>query len=209
VSSLKRHATWLWLAALVVSVALVATLRMESGPSGLPPKAATADTSGVVAAGPNDLAAIARRLQLLQGRSAQVREQLATLQTEGATRRQQIAALDAMLAADSFTECPSFLSEDTTVRAFQKIIREAASATGPDESDHDRLNTAATVARERLRGKLEVRRDQLSREAADLNTQSEDLRQRLRIQSEEIDLLDRQVREELQNRSSSPAAPSP
>ena len=208
-SSLKGHAPWLWLAALVVSAVLVATLRMESGPSGLPPRADPADTNGVVAAGPNDLAAIARRLQWLQDRAAQMREQLATLQTEAATRRREIAALDAMLAADSFTECPPFLSEDITVRALQQIIREAASATGPDASDHDRLNTAATVARERLRSKLEVRCDQLSREAADLNTQSEDLRQRLRIQSEEIDRLDRQVREELQNRSSSPAAPSP
>jgi len=209
VSSLKRHAPWLWLVALIVSAALVATLRMESGPAGRSPGAGAAGTSGVVAAGPNDLAAIARRLQMLQGRAAQMREQLATLQTEGATRRQQVAALDAMLAADSFTECPPFLSEDTAVRAFQKIIREAASATRHDESDHDRLNTAATVARERLRIKLEVRRDQLSREAADLNTRSEDLRQRLRIQSEEVERLDRQVREELQNRSASPAAPSP
>jgi len=209
VSSLKGHAPWLWLAALVVSAALVATLRTESEPSGLPPGADPANTRGVVASGPNNLAALARRLQLIQGRSVQVREQLATLQAEGATRRQQIAALDAMLAADSFTECPPFLSEDTTVRALQKIIREAASATGPDESDHDRLNTSATVARERLRRKLEVRRDQLSREAADLNTQAEDLRQRLRIQSEEIDHLDRQVREELRNRSSSPPAPAP
>ena len=206
-SSLKGHTPWLWLAALVISAVLVAILRVESGPAGPPPRADPADTSGVVAAGPNNLAAIAQRLQLIQGRAVQVREQLATLQTEGATRRQQIAALDAMLAADSFTECPPFLSEDTTVRALQQIIREAASATSPDESDHDRLNTAATVARERLRGKLEVRRDQLSRETADLNTQSEDLRQRLRIQSEEIDRLDRQVREELQNRSSSPASP--
>jgi septal ring factor EnvC (AmiA/AmiB activator) len=209
VSWLQRHASWLWLAALVVSAVLVASLRMDWGPSGPPQGAEPADTGGVVAAEPSNLAAVARRIQLIQGRAAQLREQLATLQTEGSARRREVAALNDMLAADSFTECPSFLSEDTTVRALQKIIREAAGAADSGAPDYNRLHTAATVARERLRTRLEVLRDQLSREADDLSAQSEDLRQRLLIQSEEAERLDRQVREELRDRSPPPAVHVP
>jgi hypothetical protein len=135
-----------------------------------------------------------------------MREQIDGLQTESAARCRQIAALDETLVAGSFDDCPPFLSDDATVRAFQRIIRETEGETDRAAPDHDRLNTAAAVARERLRMKFEAMRDQLVREADDLDAQAEELKVRLHAQSVEVERLDWQVRQQLQDRSISATA---
>jgi FtsZ-binding cell division protein ZapB len=157
-------------------------------------------TSGVVTGESGDLAAAARRIRLLQEEVDRMRDELANLQTEASARRGQVAALDGMLVRDSLTEAPAFLREDTTVRALQQIMREAAEAPGDGAREHDRLSTAATVARERLRSKLESLRDQLTREAAELDAQAEALRLRVRLRSEELESLQHQVQRELHSR---------
>jgi hypothetical protein len=53
------------------------------------------------------------------------------------------------------------------------------------------------VARERLRGKLELLRDQINQEVADLGAQADTLRQRLRVQSEEVEHLQLLMQREL------------
>ena len=202
-SWLRRHATWLWLAALAVSAALGASLRPESGRPAAPSLSAPGGTNYAASAGPGDLAQVARQCQLVQARVVQMREQIDGLQTESAARRRQVAALDETLIAGSFDDCPSFLSEDATVRAFQRIIREAEGETDRAAPDHDRLNMAAAVARERLRTKFEAMRDQLVRVADDLDARAEELKARLHTQTAEVERLDWQVRQMLLDRSGS------
>jgi chromosome segregation ATPase len=204
---LQRHAKWAWPIALVVGVLLVVGLRVWPGGS---PRRASSDAgaaNGVAAAQASDLASAARRIRFLQDQVNRTRQQLVSLQTEAAARRGRVAALDEMLATDSLAECPPFLRDDTTVRALQKIVREAADSTAAGTPGHDRLDTAASVARERLRSKLDALRDQLGREAADLDAQAETLRQRLQILTGEVEQLQRDIRRELQGRAGRPGEP--
>jgi hypothetical protein len=196
--SLRRRAVWAWPAVLVAGLGLILVFRLVDGPSGSSAASPAGGSSGVVAGEPSDLAAAARRIRLLQAQVSQTRDQLAALQTQARNIRQQIITLDEMLAGDSLTDSPGFLRDDTSVRALQKIIREAASS--PATSDEpDRLGTAAVVARERLRSKLESLREQLTHETAALDAQSGALRQRLRLQSDEVEHLQRQVQKELKS----------
>ena len=196
--SLRRRAVWAWPAVLVAGLGLILVFRLVDGPSRSSASSPAGGSSGVVAGEPSDLAAAARRLRLLQAQVSQTRDQLAALQTQARGIRQQIITLDEMLAGDSLTDSPGFLRDDTSVRALQKIIREAASS--PATSDKpDRLGTAAVVARERLRSKLESLREHLTHEAAALDAQSDALRQRLRLQSDEVEHLQRQVQKELKS----------
>jgi len=198
-SWLKGHAPMMWPAAVLAALGLVVLIRMGSGWTDPPPLSANADHRGVVTAEP-DAMATARRLRLLEDQAGQTRGQLAAVQTETAVRRERIAALDEMLASDSLTDCPGFLRDETTVRALQKVIREASDSSRPLDDGQSRLNTAATVARERLRQKLEGLRHQLTQELARLEAQGETLRQKLRTQTEELDLLQRQIHRQSQSR---------
>jgi len=205
---LRTPAAWAWPVAIAAGLALVLTIRALSGPGIQPASSAAKESGGIVAAQPDDLAAAARRLRALQGRLEQTREQLAAVQNEAVSRRQQVATLDAMLADDTLTQCPGFLQDETTVRALQKIIREAAAAPDLAAPGQNQLNTAAAVAHERLRRKLEILRDQLLQDAARLEMQAESLRQQLHLQMEEIELLQRQVHRQLQSRLSGVPVPA-
>ncbi len=206
-SRLQRHAAWAWLVVLVVGVLVAAALRLGPERTGVPSSAAATDTDGFVPGEPGTLAATAQRVHNLQIQVSRVREQLAAVQTEADDRRQRIAAIDALLSEDGYAECPAFLQEDNTVRALQKIIREAAGATRPDSSGEERLSTAAAVARERLRSKLSVMRDQFLEEAADQDAQAEVLRQQVRQQTEEVEYLQRVMQQELDRSTSAAATP--
>jgi hypothetical protein len=206
-SWLQRHAVWAWLVALVAGVVLVAAMRLppERGTGPVPASAyddLNAELSG-------DLAAIARRARLLQIQGGRLREQLTDLRTEAGERRDHIAVINEMLIGDSYAECPPFLQEDTTFRALQRIIREASGTSGFPDSGEKQLDTAAAVARERLRGKMELLRDQLKREAADLDARAEATRRQLGIQSEEAERLQQLMQEELNRRPPSQPDPVP
>jgi hypothetical protein len=194
---LQRHAKWAWPIALVAGVLLIVCARFWPGS----PRDARSDgglRSGVAAGQASDLASAARRVRFLQEQVNRTRQQLVTLQTEAATRRGQVAAINEMLVTDSLSECPPFLRDDSTLRALQKIVREAAESTASGDAGHDRLNTAASVARERLRSKLDALREVLAREAADLDTQAEALRQRLHQLAGEVEQIQRDIHRELQ-----------
>jgi hypothetical protein len=203
---LERHSTWIWAVSIVAGIVVVLGVRVASEH----PTPSTAGTRlwrvpdgpsrGVITGESSDLATAARRARVLQDQVGQMRQELASLQTEAITRRQRIAAINEMLAGDSYTDTPVFLREDTTVRALQKIIREAAGSPDPSATQQDRLSTAATVARERLRAKLEALREQLAGEASDLDARAESLRQRVRLQSEEAERLQREMQKELHSR---------
>ena len=194
-SRLQRHVAWAWLVVLAVGVLVAAALRLGSDQMTVPATASATDTEGFVPGGPGSLAATAQRVRLLQMQISKLREQLSAVQTEAEDRHVQIAAIDTLLAEDVYTECPPFLQEDNTVRALQKIIREAGSAQ-PDGGE-ERLSTAAAVARERLRSKLEAMRDQLSEEAANQEEQANLLRQQVRQQVDEVEHLLRVMQQEL------------
>ena len=198
---LQRHAKWVWPIALVAGVLLVVGLRVWPGWPCPPAPGDGGAGSGVVAGQASDLASAARRIRFLQEQVNRARQQLVSLQNEASSRRGRVAAINEMLATDTLTECPPFLRDDTTVRALQKIVREAAESGGAGASGRDRLNTAASVARERLRSKLDALRDQLTREAADLDTQAETLRQRLHLLCGEVEQIQRDIHRELQSRS--------
>jgi len=167
-----------------------------------------AEGTGVVAGDADDLASTARRIRVLKELVGRMREQFTAVQARTSTCRQQVAALDEMLASDRLTDCPAFLREQTTVRALQKIIREATGSEDPSARDQDRLNTAAVVARERLRTKLQVLRDQLTEEATRLETQAATLRQQLTVQTAELETLQREARRQLQSRSAAGLTPA-
>jgi hypothetical protein len=197
-SWLKRHAVLVWPALVLAGVGLVVLVRVGSEWVDRPLTSPAAAGHGVVTAQP-DAMATARRIRLLRDEEAKTREQLAAVQTQTALRQERIATLDEMLTSDSLTDCPPFLRQETTVRALQKIIREASD--GPAGGDQNRLNTAATVAHERLRQKLEVLRSQLVQELGNLEARSETLRQCLRLQTEELELLERQIRRQSQTKA--------
>jgi len=203
-SWLRHHIAWVWPAALVVGLALVVIIRVWSGWADRPMASLASETDGVVSGESDGLVAAARRIRALQSQSAATRQQLAALQNDSSTKRQQAATLDTMLASDRLTDCPDFLRRQTTVRALQNIIREAADATPSESPDQSRLNTAAAVARERLRTKLEAVRSQLADEVDDLETQAITLRQQLQLQTAELERLQRQAQRQLHGRASSP-----
>jgi len=198
-SWLKRHATLMWPLAVLIILGLLVLIRIGPGWATRPLAPPQAEAHGVVTAGA-DAMATARRIAQLQGEAGRTREQLAAVQTQTSVRRERIATLEEMLASDSLTDCPNFLKEETTVRALQKIIREASETVRPPADDQNRLSIAATIARQRLRQKLEGLRDQLQQELGRLESQAEALRERLRLQTEELDLLDRQIRRQSQGR---------
>lgn len=202
-SWLRQHITWIWPAVLVVGLALVVTIRLWSGWAERPMASLASETDGVVSGESDGLVAAARRIRALQSQSAATRQQLAALQKDSSAKRQHAATLDTMLASDRLTDCPDFLRQQTTVRALQNIIREAADTTPSESPDQSRLNTAAAVARERLRTKLEALRSQLAEEIGDLETQATTLRQRLQLQTAELERLQRQAKRQLQSRASS------
>jgi hypothetical protein len=198
-SWLKGHAPMIWPAAVLAALGLVVLIRMGSGWTDPPPVSADADHRGIATAEP-DAMATARRIRLLEDQAGRTREQLAAVQTETSVRRERVATLDEMLASDSLTDAPGFLKDETTVRALQKIIREAAASSRPVDNDSSRLNTAATVARERLRQKLESLRSQFAQELGKLEAQSDALRDKLRTQTEALDHLQRQIHRQSQSR---------
>lgn len=207
-SWLRQHAAWIWPASLLIGLILVALVRIWSGWAGRPQSSMGAEAHGVVTADSDDLAAVARRIRTLQEDRSRTREQFTALVSQAADCRQHVAALDDMLASGRLTECPVFLREETTVRALQKIIREAAGSGSAGQPDEDPLSTASVVARERLRAKLEVLRDQLRAETATIETRTEALRRQLDLQAAQIEALQANVLERLQSRTEGPSAPA-
>jgi predicted nucleic acid-binding Zn-ribbon protein len=185
----------------VAGALLIVAVRLWPGWTPSPTTAEQNRNGGVVAGRASDLASAARRIRFLQDNVNKVRQELAALQAEAAARRSNVAAIDEMLAGNSLTDCPSFLRDDTTVRALQKIIREAADSPTTAAAGADRLSTAASVARERLRSRLDALREQLVQEASDLDAQADDRRQRLHLLSTEVEQLQREIHRELQGRS--------
>ena len=204
----RQHAVWIWPASLMAGLVLIAVVRVWSGWASNPVTSLGAEGTGVVAGDADDLASTARRIRVLKELVGRMREQFTAVQARTSTCRQQVAALDEMLASDRLTDCPAFLREQTTVRALQKIIREATGSEDPSARDQDRLNTAAVVARERLRTKLQVLRDQLTEEATRLETQAATLRQQLTVQTAELETLQREARRQLQSRSAAGLTPA-
>jgi|WetSurMetagenome_2_1015567.scaffolds.fasta_scaffold230640_1 hypothetical protein len=195
-SRLQRHATWAWLIVLILGLLVAAAMRLGPGQVTAPASASPTDTDGAGA-----LAATAQRVRLLQLEISRLREQLSSVQSEADNRRDHIAAIDAMLAEDAYADCPPFLQEDSTVRALQKIIHEAGSMVPDGE---ERLSTAAAVARERLRSRLQAMRDQFSEEADNQDERADLLRQRLHGETGEVEHLQQVMQEEL-DRTASPS----
>ena len=203
---LRRHAVWAWPALLVLGLALVlAARRLPTRTDRAVSSRPATEDSGLVTAQSIDLASAARSIRFLQNDLARIRRQLAAIQNETSLRRERVATIEKMLADDTLTQAPVFLCEDTTVRALQQIIREASDPAAPDQ---DRLSTAAAVARQRLRQKLESLRDQWVREVADRTTEADMHRERLHLQTQELERLQRQVHQQLQP-PSGPAASEP
>ena len=200
-SWLSRHTAWAWPAVLLAGLLAVVAIRIWSGWASGPAPSMATQADGIVAGRSDDLAAAARRIRLLQDQSGETRRRLAALQSDVSAKRQQARTLDAMLASDRLTDCPAFLRQQTTVRALQKIIREAADSGIAEAADQNRLNTAAAVARERLRRKLEALRSQLTDDISRTEDPAAALRQRLHLQVAELQRLRRQVQRELQSGS--------
>jgi hypothetical protein len=207
-SRFQRHVAWAWLVALAAGMVVVAALRLGPDNSGSPSEA-VGDAGNVVPGPSGALAATAQRLRLLQMQVTRLREQMAAVQAEATDRHERLAAIDGLLCDESYTECPPFLQEDTTFRALQKIVREAAGSPTPAAGGEERLSTAAAVARERLRAKLELMRDQLTQEASDLDTQTDLLRLRLHSQAEEVEHLQALMQDQLQSDPGSSPVPAP
>jgi chaperonin cofactor prefoldin len=166
--------------------------------------AASADGDhGRAALRSTDLAALARRYKALQDQTTALRQQLATVQAQATVARDHASTLGSMLAGNSLTQTPVFLQDESTVRALQGIIREAAGPESPGRTTEDNLGTAATIARERLRQKFETLRENLDQQATRLETQADELLDRIRSQSAEMEALETDINRRLQAKSAS------
>lgn len=203
-SWLGRLLRWsLPLLAVVAVLALVFSIHyFSAGPDSVVAASSDGDR-GRAALRSSDLAALARRLKALQDQTTALRQQLATAQAQAEVARDHAGALDSMLSGNMLTPTPGFLRDETTVRALQGIIREAAGSEGPAKGSQDRIDTAATIARERLKQKLETLRDNLQQEATCLETQAEDLQERIRNQSAEMETLQAGINRHLKAKSQS------
>ena len=200
-SWLRRHMAWAWPAVLLAGLLATAAIRLWSDWASGPVPSLAAQTDGVVAGESDDLATAARRFRLLQDQSGETRGRLAALQSDVSAKRQQVRTLDAMLASNRLTDCPAFLQQQTTVRALQKIICEAADTGVTEAADQSRLNTAAAVARERLRRKLEAIRSQLAEDIDHLEAQATATRHQLHFQTAESQRLRRRLQRQLESRA--------
>jgi len=200
----RPAATWAWSAALPVGIVLALAVRVLSG-WGSEPAAGQPPAAAPVAPPADDLATTAGRLCQLQAETSAARQQLLGLQAQATARRQEIAALDRMLADGSFTQSPEFLKDETTVRALQRIVREAA-ASAPGDDNADMNAAAAAVARDRLTRRLEVLRDQRLDQLQTIQSQAETVRVHLRERAGEMEALQQQVRQQL--RAAGPAVPA-
>jgi len=208
-SWLRRYVAWAWPVVLLAGLLAVTAVRIGSGWGSGPRPTLGMETDGIVAGRSDDLAAVARRVGLLQEESGETRRRLAALQGAVASKRQQAATLGAMLASDRLTDCPAFLRKQTTVRALQKIIREATDTGMTEAADENRLDTAAAVARERLRRKLEAIRSEWADDITRLDARAAALRKQLHLETSELERLRREVRRQLQGRTPArPAAPA-
>ena len=204
----RRQIAWIWPTLLLAGLAAVVAFRMWSGWATRPMVASTGRTEGRVAGEQADLAAAGRQLRRLQVRATATASRLAAVQAELAAKHQQILTLDEMLDTGRLTECPPFLRDETTVRALQKIIREAGGPAQADAGQGSRLGTAAVIARERLRAKLSTIRSQLDREALDLEDRASALRHEQQLQEADLRQLRRQIDQRLDTRVTDPEAPA-
>ncbi|MGB3194525.1 MAG: hypothetical protein WBC39_04460, partial [Phycisphaerae bacterium] len=146
------------------------------------------------------LASAARRIRLLQEGLNDTRGRLAKAETEAVLLRDRAATIDRMLAEDSLTDCPLFLHDETTVRALQGILREA---------DDDRMDAAATIARQRLRRRLAGLRDQMAQEADGREAEADALHGRLRQQADDLETLQQSLMNRLSEAQAGPGNPAP
>ena len=203
----RRHVVWIWPALLLAGLAAVVAFRVWSGWATRPMAASTDRADGRVEGERADLSAAGRRLRRLSHQLARTRRRLADFQADIADRRRHIRTLDGMLESGRLTECPPFLHDSTTVRALQKIIREAEGPAQAEGGQRSRLATAATIARERLRARLSAMRDRFAREVADLQARAAALRHERRLQEAGLRQLRRQISERLDGRSDQPDDP--
>jgi len=207
----KHSIAWACAATLLAGVAVLAAVRLFSAWEGGPAPAVAGDGRGIIAAtdSPSDpgtlangpsLASLARRIRLLQEDLNDTRGRLAKAETEAVLLRDRVVTLDRMLAGDSLTDCPLFLHDETTVRALQGILREAA-AGGTD--------AAATIARQRLRRRLTVLRDQMAQEAADRQAEADALHGRLRQEADDLETLQQSLMSRLSEAQAGPGTPAP
>lgn len=209
-SRLKHPIAWACAATLLAGVAVIAGVRLFSAWHGGPAPAVAGEGRGIIAATdspshpgtlPNgqSLASLARRIRLLQEDLNDTRGRLAKAETEAALLRDRAATLDRMLAEDSLMDCPLFLHDETTVRALQGILREAADGT----------DAAATIARQRLRQRLAGLRDQMAQEADDREAEADALHGRLRQQADDLETLQQSLMSRLSEAQAGPANPAP
>lgn len=195
------HAARAWTGATIAVVAAVLTWRLvapalgvgQDGPSVTAPHAATEGT----AAGSAPLARLARQVRLGQEALRQRHEQLDRLSSRSAQVAARIATLDAMLADGRLTESPGFLEKESSVRALQGILREAAAETPRTDADRQRLHMTADIARERLGQKLGALRGEAAAEAARAAEEAEALRDDIRRRTCEIEDLQARLLREL------------
>ena len=208
--SLARMATWAWVVLLVGGLAaIVLGIQYTSGRS-FSAAAAPAGPSGALGnPRTSDLAELARRGREHQRQLLALREQLAGTQGQTDLLHERAATLEAMLAGDSLTQCPVFLQEETTVRALQGIIREAVASDAPgNDAGVNRLDTAATIARSRLRRRLEMLREDRQQQALGLEDLACDLRGRIRQQAAELESFQSRINRHLRAAASAPPAPA-
>ena len=191
--SVLRRVSWLWPVLIITVMLAVVMVRVWSGWATRPMAASAGEAEGILEADRADLAAWGVRIRRLQDRIDQTRHGLMALRTEAATKRDQVRVLDTMLETGRLTRCPDFLRGETTVRALQKIIAEAAGTSQASGERSARLHTAAAVARERLRAKLAARRRTVADEVKRLEQQADALRHRLGLQMADLARLQQQV----------------
>jgi len=114
-------------------------------------------------------------------------KRLAQSRKEEEELTQQIATLDRMRYGGDLTRCPSFLQDNTTIRALQRLMREAKNEPMLWRRKGSKLQTAAAVARERIRAKLRVLQEQKAESLKILRVRIANLREQARAKAREAE----------------------
>jgi len=196
-----KPAAFMGLLALLATVGVLAGLLAADGRITLQEGSTTGRGRAAAMAESGKLAELARQVRTASSELTETRCLMAERQAQSTKLRQHIADLDAMLANGDFLRCPTFLWEDAAVRALQQVVREATENRSLSEANRSRLETAAMIARQRLRSKFGALRENMVQSAKRLDEETEALRAEIQSESQREDSLHQRLTEQLKLRA--------
>ena len=196
-----KPAVFTSLLALLATIGVLAGLLAAAGRITLQEGSTNGRGRAATTAESGDLAELARQVRTASTKLSETRCLMAERQARSTKLRQHIADLDSILTNEDFLRCPTFLWEDVAVRALQQVVREATENRSLSEANRSRLETAAMIARQRLRSKLGALRENMVQSANRLDEETEALQAAIQSESQRENSLHQRLTEQLKLRA--------